>query len=96
MGELETRQFVNLPETLLPFATGDSLDMIGEMFGVFGLEQQDAQATDADANFTFYVRRGTFGDINKGLDISIPANVKIFTETGNGPVYLTRAAVLNA
>lgn len=30
MGELETQQFLNLSDTLLPFAMGSSLDMIGE------------------------------------------------------------------
>ena len=31
---MELREFLNLSETLLPFATGANLDLIGEIFGV--------------------------------------------------------------
>jgi hypothetical protein len=58
--------------------------MIGKIQRVYRLEQQDAQATHADGNLTFWVRRGTFGDINNGQDISIPANVRITTDADNG------------
>ena len=34
LGVIETNQFVNITATLLPFATGDSLDLIGQIFGV--------------------------------------------------------------
>ena len=30
LGELDTRQFLNISETLLPFASGRNLDLIGE------------------------------------------------------------------
>ena len=32
-----------------------------------------------DQNFRFYVRSGTFGDINSSNDIQIPDGVQIFT-----------------
>src|SRR5688572_12724229 len=46
--------------------TSHSLDMIGRIQRVYRLEQQDAQATHADGNFTFWVLRGTLGDIDHG------------------------------
>lgn len=94
LGTLETNEFTNITQTLLPFATGDSLDLIGQIFGVTRIQSQDASVDSSDGNFQFYVRTGTFGDINSGQDIQIPANVQIFTEALNGPVYLTDAVTL--
>jgi uncharacterized phage protein gp47/JayE len=50
----------------------------------------------SDQNFEFYVRRGTFGDINNGNDIEIPQDTRIFTGDPNGPVYLADAMTLAA
>jgi len=50
----------------------------------------------SDQNFKFYVRRGTFGDINGGNDIQVPSDIRIFTGDPNGPVYLADAATLAA
>lgn len=96
LGEVETRQFLNLAQTLYPFATGDSLDMIGELFGVYRIQQQDAQVISNDNNFQFYVKSGTFGDINNGQDIQIPAGVRLYSGSPSGPVYTTLSAVLPA
>jgi hypothetical protein len=96
LGVIETNDFINITATLLPFATGNSLDLIGQIFGVTRIQQQDATVDSGDDNFQFYVRTGTFGDINSGQDINIPANVQIFTDDPNGPIYLTDAVTLLA
>ncbi|MDZ4801604.1 MAG: hypothetical protein SGI92_25890 [Bryobacteraceae bacterium] len=84
MGELDTRQFLNISETLLPFASGRNLDLIGEIYGVYRLGQPTASVPASDRNFKFYVRRGTFGAIDKGRDIDV------------GPVYLPDPVTLKA
>ncbi len=96
LGEMETRQFINLSETLLPYATGISLDMLGDIYGVDRLGRQDSQVDAADDNLRFYVRHGTFGDINNGQEIHLPAGVRITSAADGGPVYLTEAARLAA
>ena len=96
LGQSEQRQFQNLAHTLIPFATGDSLDLLGEVYGVARIGQSSVQADLSDQNFKFYVRRGTFGDINGGNDIEIPQDTRIFTGDPNGPVYLADAVTLAA
>ena len=89
LAELENRQFQNIAQSLLPFAADVSLDLIGEIFGVPRLTHQTATVDIGDQNFEWYVRSGTFGAINNGQDIVIPAGVYIYTAAGvNGPVYI--------
>jgi len=64
---MELREFLNLSETLLPFATAGNLDLIGEIYGVTRLGATTSAVGATDQNFHFYVRTGTFGDINGGL-----------------------------
>mgnify|MGYP000346385784 CR=1 FL=1 len=45
MGELDTRQFLNISETLLPFASDRNLDLIGEIYGVYRLRSADSQCS---------------------------------------------------
>jgi uncharacterized phage protein gp47/JayE len=59
-----------------------SLDFLGEMYGVTRLAPQDVRSAAGDNNFKFYVLRGTFGNINSGRDIVIPAGTRIFTASG--------------
>jgi uncharacterized phage protein gp47/JayE len=87
MGSLETRQFVAASQFLLPFATGDALDALGAIYAVQRLQDTDAASPASDGNFEFYVQNGTFGSINNGNDIIIPAGTRIFTAVPNGPVY---------
>lgn len=96
LGELENRQFLNLGETLLPFATGSNLDVLGEIFGVARIQQQASSVAQGDQNFKFYVRAGTFGDINNGQSIVIPDGVRILTADDGGPVYLASPVTLQA
>ena len=96
LGEMELREFLNLSETLLPFATAGNLDLIGEIFGVTRLGATTSSVGATDQNFRFYVRSGTFGDINSGQDIAIPDGVQIFTASAGGPVYLAYPVTLKA
>ena len=60
LGQSEQRQFSNLAQTLVPYdATGDSLDLLGEIYGVTRIGQSSVVADLSDQNFEFYVRRGT-------------------------------------
>lgn len=95
LADLESRQFSNIAQSLLPFATDTSLDLLGEIYGVPRLAVQTASVDAMDQNFTWYVRSGTFGDINGGQDIVIPQGVYIYTVAGvNGPIYVADAVYL--
>ena len=97
LAQMESRQFLNIAQSLLPFATDTSLDLLGEIFGVPRLAQTTAAVDMGDQNFTWYVRTGTFGDINSGQDIVIPAGIYIYTAAGNsGPVYIADAVTCPA
>lgn len=90
---LETTQFNNLLQTLVPFATKDSLDYLGQIYGVPRIGQQNASSTSGDENFEFYVNSGTFGSINNGQNIVVPAGTQIFTSNANGPVFVTTSTI---
>ena len=90
IGEMETKEFLNLGETLIHYATGENLDFIGEIFGVYRLGAQVASIAQGDTNFKFYATGGkTFGDINSGSDITVPAGTLIMTSADAGPIFLT-------
>ena len=93
---MEGRQFLNIAQSLLPFATDTSLDLIGEIFGVPRLNQQTASVDISEQNFSWYVRHGSFGSINSGKDIVIPSGVRIYTAAQSGPVYVAGAIPLPA
>ena len=81
----------------MPFATDTNLDLIGEIFGVPRLTQSTASVDIGDNNFEWYVRSGTFGDINSGQDIVIPSGIYIYTAAGiNGPIYVAVAVTCPA
>ena len=48
LGQSEQRQFQNLAHTLIPYATGGSLDLLGEIYGVPRLGQSSVQSDLAD------------------------------------------------
>jgi uncharacterized phage protein gp47/JayE len=96
LGTVETDIFNMVSNSLLPYATGSSLDLIGDIFGVNRLPQVNSSVTTDDNNFEFYVRTGTFGNINNGQNITVPAGVLI-SSTSNGPSYtITQAVTLVA
>ena len=90
LAELENRQFMNIAQSLLPFATDTSLDLLGEIFGVPRLPQTTASVDLGDQNFEWYVRNGTFGSINSGQDINIPSGTRIYTAAGAGRPSISR------
>ena len=51
LAELENRQFANIAQSLLPFATDTSLDLLGEIYGVTRLPQTSATVNIGDQNF---------------------------------------------
>lgn len=96
ISNVTSQQFTNLAATLLPFAIGTALDFIGSIYGISRLTQQDASVNASDSNLEFYVANGTFGSINNGNPIVIPAGVHVTTATPGGPVYITNAMTLPA
>ena len=60
------------------------------------LTAQTASVDVTDQNFEWYVRSGTFGDINSGQDIVIPAGVRIYTAASSGPVFIADAVTCPA
>lgn len=95
LGQLESRQFVAISQNLLPYATGTALDALGTIYGVPRIGQQDASSAATDGNFIFYVLSGTFGNINNGQNITVPAGTQIFTSAGlGGPIYTLDADVI--
>jgi hypothetical protein len=94
IGTSEGNSFTSIAQSLLPYARKANLDWLGQMFGVPRLQRSDVSASALDNNFEFYVARGTFGSINNGKDIVIPAGTQIYTAQGvNGPVVLTATQV---
>lgn len=97
LGDLETRQFISATQNLLPYATDTALDAIGDVFNVPRIAAQDSSSPATDGNFQFSVQSGTFGTINSGRDIVVPAGTQIFTSSQNGTVYtLDTDVVLSA
>ena len=54
-------------------AEGESLSALGETRNVRRLPAMHASTEAIEMNFAFYVSSGTFGDINAGADIILPA-----------------------
>jgi hypothetical protein len=94
IGGLESRSFAALGQTLLPYATGDNLDFIGEMFGVPRIQAQTGSSPVSDNNFVFYVQSGNFGNINSGNSITVPAGTLLSTASAYGPTYTTNNPIL--
>lgn len=90
IGVSESNSFISLSQTLLPYATGSNLDYLGAIYGIPRLQRIDVSSSVLDNNFKFYVKRGTFGSINNGHNIVIPAGTQIYTAQGlKGPIVLT-------
>lgn len=92
MGQLEANMFIEASQLILPSATGSALDALGSIYNLPRIQASDASSPSIDNNFTFYVNSGTFGDINNGQDIIVPAGTRVFTAVANGPVYTVDAA----
>lgn len=92
-GTSEANCFNMVSQSLLPYATGDSLDLIGDIFGVARLAQTTSTVISDDNNFEFYVRTGTFGQINNGNPIIVPQGVIVSSSSPNGPTFIINQAV---
>ena len=97
LNDVEAAQFSNIDQVLLPYATGDSVDYIGAIYGIPRIPRNDASTTANDGTFTFYVASGTFGSINNGSDITVPAGTMLFSTGSTTVAYaLTYNTVLIA
>lgn len=94
LGGSEGRKYASLGQTLLPYAVKDNLDFLGEIYGIPRLGAQTASTGASDWNFTFYVQKGTFGQINNGQSITVPAGTTISTSDANGTVYTLDSPVV--
>lgn len=71
---LQAAQFdSNIGAGLLREAKGNTLDYIGEVFGLERLQEVRSQIYSSERNFSFYTIGGTFGNINNEEDILIKA-----------------------
>lgn len=81
----------DITQSFLKYATGDMLDVFGDMFGVGRRPSSQANAFPSEKSVKFYVGSGTFGSINSGNSISIPAGTRLTTASSIG--YVTTSAV---
>lgn len=82
MGRMYTTFDLNFGQAFLEGAEGKWLNYIGDMMGVPRLGETAAVVTALDRNVKFTVDLGTFGDINGGASITIPAGTIISTQSG--------------
>ena len=61
-------------------AKDKQLDQIGQDIGLPRLAETFAKVERRDQNVAFYVSGGTFGSLNGGADITIPAGTEIYSE----------------
>ena len=97
MAVLDATVYSNLGQTILAYATGTNLDFIGSVFGVIRIQSSDSTSPidndEPEGNFEFYVNTGTFGSINSGNDIVVPAGTIVSTAQIGGPTYSLDSAV---
>jgi uncharacterized phage protein gp47/JayE len=80
----------NFIQAYLSGAEGQYLDLIGAMLGLPRLGEKAAQTTASEQICQFSVATGTFGTINNGQSIDIPANTIISTgPNSTGILYRT-------
>ena len=69
-------------------ASGDYLDQIAVSHGVTRYQPRKAYSVASERSMYFYVASGTFGDINSGNDIDLPAGTKVFPGDANESAIL--------
>jgi uncharacterized phage protein gp47/JayE len=91
MATLDASTYGNIGQTLIAYATGNNLDYIGSVFGVYRIPRSDSASSvdqdSPDGNFNFYVKIGTFGNINNGNNIVVPAGSILSTSQLNSLTY---------
>lgn len=73
----------------LSTAIGEQLDTIGKDKGIARFGELFAYVGKRDQNFAWYVESGTFGSLNSGVDISIPAGTIISSQANNNDLGAT-------
>jgi uncharacterized phage protein gp47/JayE len=86
MGRMYSVFDLNIGQAFLDGAEGKFLNFIGDMMAVPRLGEDNANIGSLDENIRFFVDIGTFGDINGGSPILIPAGTIISTATAGGGV----------
>lgn len=69
----------NFDQAYLSGASNEFLEALGELFGVRRRNASKCLSLSTEANVSFYVSTGTFGDINSGSPIAIPAGTIVET-----------------
>jgi uncharacterized phage protein gp47/JayE len=98
MGKAYQKFDINIAQSFVDGASGKYLEFIGELLNVSRIGNQTASASVADKVIKFYVDAGTFGSINSGNAISLPANTLVSTgSAGGGIAYkLPYSVILSA
>jgi uncharacterized phage protein gp47/JayE len=88
MGKQYRKFDANIALSFLSVTEGRYLEFIGDMMGVGRLGAKPAFSSANEQNVKFYVDVGTFGSINSGGAITIPAGTIISSgSAGNGILY---------
>lgn len=87
LGQMYKKFDTNVAQTFLDGATGKYLDFLGDMLGVTRLGESSAVVVSNEKNVRFYTDIGTFGSINGGNAINIPAGTVISTGQTGGINY---------
>ena len=89
MGGLEGRSYAAIGQSLLPFATGDNLDFLGEMYGIPRLDGSTAelQLFGRKLHLLRPIRNVWLNQL--GSDITVPAGTVLSTWSATGPTYTT-------
>jgi uncharacterized phage protein gp47/JayE len=78
----------------LPQLSGQALDLFAETFGIYRRPAEKARAEIEDRVFKYYVKGGTFGDLNNGQSIVVPAGTTIHTSDSSASAYFVQRNTL--
>ena len=87
--ELRNASINSFQAAQLSNSSGEDLIRLAENHGVEILNQSFATVLDVELNQAFYVETGTFGDINSGASITIPAGKVISSLPNNNELGAT-------
>jgi uncharacterized phage protein gp47/JayE len=89
---------LNVAQAFLDGANGQYLEFLGDMLNVRRLGANQAQVSDIDKNLRFYTSSGgTFGSLNSGSAITIPAGTIVSSgPSSSGIIYTTLYTVILA
>lgn len=80
-GRLAESFDLEIAEAFVRTASGDNLDLIGELVGVVRKEAQKANTDASHGNIKFYVISGTFGDITGGVPVTVSKGTVLAAES---------------